>query len=277
MNRIGVDKGVGKLVSTGLADVPGTPRLFMKHRATAERAAIGQQAGKNFVNTVADHPEVVPIAAAPFGSVLAPAYLKAKKKLFGGPTKLANGDMLQYFLDHPQKRREYEARQKAKLEKTAQVLPYQQRQQWSCSAGCFKAVLGHFGIPIDEDLAIQVIGTKPGRGAEVDEIAAGARKLGLDAFDYSFDSLEQAQVVLEQDIPIICDIQSFNHPGKGHYIVLVKLQDGRALIMDPNTPGNMRVLTEAELNARWWDRTMAPPHNIVPKWGVVILPPEESA
>jgi predicted double-glycine peptidase len=251
MNRIGVDKGVGKLVSTGLADVPKTPRLFMKHRPAPERAAIGAQAGKSFVNTVADHPEIVPMQLIPGSSLFTPAYIAAKKKLF--PTKLAY-----------------------QFTKTAMVRPYQQQTQWTCSAACLKAVMNHYDIPIEELEAVQAIGTREGRGAEVDEIAAGARKLGLEAFDYSFDSLEQAKMILDLDIPIICDVQSFNFPGKGHYVVLVGILGNEALLMDPNTPGNQRVLTLEQLEECWWDRTMAPPHDVVPKWGVVVLPPKET-
>ena len=243
LTSVGVDKGIGKAVSTGLADIPGTPRFLMKHRPAPERAAIGQQVGKQVVNTVSDHPEIVPMQLLPGSSLLTPAYIKAKQKLFP---------------------------------KLAEVRPYQQQEQWTCSAACFKAVLEHYGFPVEEEDAVSLIGTRQGRGAEVDEITAAAHKLGLEAFDMSFPSLEGAKVVLDQDIPIICDIQSFNYPGKGHYVVLVGILGDEALLMDPNTPGNQRVISTEELEDRWWDRTMAPPHDLVPKWGVVILPPEET-
>ncbi len=159
--------------------------------------------------------------------------------------------------------------------KVAQVSAYQQSTQWSCSAACLKAVLEHFEILASEEECIDAIGTMENCGAEVDMIAAGARRFGLDAFDFCFDSLAQAKTLTDKDIPIICDIQSFNHPGKGHYVILHAIDDEGVHLMDPNTPGNERLLTPDHMDARWWDYTMAKPHQLKEKWGVVILPPGE--
>lgn len=156
------------------------------------------------------------------------------------------------------------------------VMPYQQNTQWTCSAACLKAVLAHYGKNVSELDLVNAIGAKEGRGAECDEIAAAARKLGFLAFEYSFTSIDQAKVLLDQDIPIICDIQSFNHPGKGHYVVMVAADDLDVELMDPNSPGNWRALQRKEMDRRWWDRAMAPPHDLMPKWGIVVIPPEET-
>ncbi len=158
------------------------------------------------------------------------------------------------------------------LEKIARVSPYQQRTQWSCSAACLKAVAGHYGIYIPEIVSINLVGALPGKGAECFQIAEAARKLGLLAFEYSFDSLEQAKLLTDQNIPIICDIQSFNNPGKGHYVVLTSIDNSNVILMDPNTPGNWRTISRTEMSARWWDRAMAPPHDIMKKWGIIIIP-----
>ena len=162
------------------------------------------------------------------------------------------------------------------IEKIAEVSAYQQQTEWTCSAACLKAVLEHYNFPITEEEAVEAIGTKPGRGAEVDEVAEGARKLGFDAFDFDFASLDQAKFLLDQDIPIICDIQSFNHPGKGHYVVLTKIEGDNVTLMDPNTKDglNKRVLTREHMDVRWWDFTMAKPHKLRQRWGVIVLPPE---
>jgi predicted double-glycine peptidase len=165
------------------------------------------------------------------------------------------------------------AQRRRAMEKVAFVEPYQQITQWSCSAACLKAVLEHYGLPITEEQCIQAIGTREGRGAEVNEIAVGARKLGYEAFDWCFDSLEQVKALTDADMPVICDIQSFNNPGKGHYVVLTKIDDAGCHIMDPNTPGNMRLLTPDHWEARWWDWTMAAPRQLKEKWGVIVLPP----
>jgi ABC-type bacteriocin/lantibiotic exporter with double-glycine peptidase domain len=155
--------------------------------------------------------------------------------------------------------------------KIALVQAYQQKTQWTCSAACLKAVLGHWGADVPEMACIEAIGARKGRGAETTQIVEAAKKLGFDALEMSFDSLAQAKALTDQHIPIICDIQSFNHPGKGHYVVLTELDD-EAHLMDPNTPGNMRTISKEEMEQRWWDRWMEPPHHVMKRWGVIVAP-----
>ena len=161
-----------------------------------------------------------------------------------------------------------------RLIKIAEVRPYQQQTQWTCSAACLKAVLAHYGLRVTELAAIAAVGARPNKGAECNQIAEAARKFGFMSFEYSFESIAQAKVLLDQDIPIICDIQSFNHPGKGHYVVMTAADGKHVQLMDPNTPGNLRVISAAEMTARWWDRAMKAPHELMPKWGIIILPKE---
>ncbi len=159
--------------------------------------------------------------------------------------------------------------------KLARVSPYQQKTQYSCSAACLKAVLEHWGADrFAEHEIMHAIGVRDKAGAEVDEITAGAKKLGFEAYDKCFKSLDEAKKITDQDIPIIADFQSFNNPGKGHYVVITKIEDNVVHLMDPNTPGNYRAITRAECEKRWWDRTMKAPHKLMPRWGVVVNPPE---
>jgi ABC-type bacteriocin/lantibiotic exporter with double-glycine peptidase domain len=155
--------------------------------------------------------------------------------------------------------------------KIALVQAYQQKTQWTCSAACLKAVLAHWGTDVPELTCIEAIGARKGRGAETTQIVEAARKLGFDALEMSFDSIAQAKALTDQNIPIICDIQSFNHPGKGHYVVLTKV-DEEVYLMDPNTPGNMRTISVEEMEQRWWDRWMAPPHHVQSHWGIIVAP-----
>lgn len=159
------------------------------------------------------------------------------------------------------------------IEKLAAVQPYQQKTQYSCSAACLKAVLEHWGQDrLAEHEIMYAIGVRDKGGAEVDQITEGAKALGFDAYDKCFSSLDEARSVTDQGIPIIADFQSFNNPGKGHYVVITEIGDDVVKLMDPNTDGNERVITRAECEQRWWDRTMAPPHKLMPKWGVVVTP-----
>lgn len=167
------------------------------------------------------------------------------------------------------------------LEKIAQVDAYQQKTQWSCSAGALVAVAKHHGHDITEEEAVKAIGAREGRGAETTDIVEGARKLGLEAWEGSFPTLASAEEVLKAGNPIIADVQSFNYKGKGHYVVIAGYLPGKGFIlMDPNTKGktavpNWRILSDKEMEKKWWDRAMAPPHELMPKWGVVVTPKKE--
>lgn len=156
--------------------------------------------------------------------------------------------------------------------KVAQVEPYQQQTQHTCSAACLKSVVGHYGFDIGEHELSQYIGVRQRGGAETDQIAQAARQLGFDAFEWSFSSLEQAKTLTDQDIPIIADIQSFKHPGSGHYVVITGIDKDGIHLMDPNTPSNQRTISPQEMEQRWWDRAMKPPHKLMKMWGVVVLP-----
>jgi predicted double-glycine peptidase len=255
----GIHKGLSWLASQGARDIPGTPRLFMKARDAGQRAVFGKQVADSATNMIAHHPETIPMQFVPVPG-MTPAWLAAKagiRKLLGvSQVKVAA------FSDE--------------LGKIAKVTPYQQRTQWSCSAACLKAVLTSYGQGIPELTAVAAIGAKPGRGAETHQIADAARKLGFDAFEYSFDSLDQVKILLDQGIPVICDLQSFNYPGKGHYVVLMGIDEAGVHLMDPNTPGNQRTVSPQEMNEKWWDRTMDPPHDVMMKWGIIVLPKEQN-
>ena len=164
------------------------------------------------------------------------------------------------------------------LQKRAQVSAYQQKTEWSCSAATLKAALLHHGHDFSEEELIKAIGARKGCGAETTDIMNGAKKLGFDAYEGSFKNLEDAKETLRKGIPIIADVQSFNYPGKGHYIVIAGFKPGKGyIVMDPNTKGktaidNWRLMSAEELEEKWWDRAMAPPHELMPKWGVMVKP-----
>jgi len=132
-----------------------------------------------------------------------------------------------------------------------QVEPYQQVEQYSCGAATLKAVLAHWGDHHDERMLIDLIGVDPKQGSTVDQVARAARKLGFDAHPYQFDGLAELRQFTERDTPVIIAVQSFNRPNQGHFVVAVDVKDDMVEIMDPNTPGNWRVLSHAELDRRW--------------------------
>lgn len=132
------------------------------------------------------------------------------------------------------------------------VEPYQQVTQFSCSCASLLAVLKHYGIDqglTEADLA-PLVGLTP-MGAWPYQIVVACSQLGLNAFELKLKSLEDAKNYLAAGIPIIAEVASWNMPGRGHFVVVVSINATTAEIMDPNTPGNWRTLSLAELRDRW--------------------------
>ena len=166
----------------------------------------------------------------------------------------------------------------ARFEKNAAVATHQQETEWTCSAACLRAALMHLGYDLPEADLAHAIGARENRGAETTQIVEAAKKLGLESWEQSFPTLEDAKATLSKGIPIIADIQSFNNPGKGHYVLIAGWNEQGFKLMDPNTKGktavpNWRLLPDSKLEEIWWDRAMAPPHQMMPKWGVMISEP----
>jgi hypothetical protein len=165
--------------------------------------------------------------------------------------------------------------------KIAKVSAYQQETQWSCSAATLKAAALHWGVDLTEKAIIKAVGARKGRGAETTDIVDGAKKLGFKAWEKGFKDLAEAKAMLAKGVPIIADVQSFNHKGKGHYVLIAGYKPGKGFVlMDPNTKGktakdNWRILSDKEMEKQWWDRAMAPPHELMPKWGVMIMPKQK--
>lgn len=263
LRRLGIHGAISKIYEHGTYPIPGTPKLVQPIlQDPAQRRAYGQWRADDIIHTVSNNPEVLGAYALPPIPGVTSTYL-AGKHLLGralGKRKTKLAAFAGPFAEE--------------MEKLAAVQPYQQKTQWTCSAACLKAVLEHWGAKYPELVIIEAIGARKGRGAECDEIAAAARKLGFLAFEYSFDSIDQAKILLDQDIPIICDIQSFNNPGKGHYVVMVSA-DINVQLMDPNTPSNQRIISRDEMEDRWWDHAMKFPHELMPKHGIIVVPSED--
>jgi len=144
-----------------------------------------------------------------------------------------------------------------------QVDAYQQVKPYSCSCASLLAVLRHYNLDngMSEDDLVPLVGLTP-LGAWPYNIVQGAGKLGLPAFEMTFTPA-LAQHFTDQGIPVIAEVESWNRPGSGHFVVLCSLNPSAVQIMDPNTPGNWRTITQAELAQRWAFRGWR---------GVVVLP-----
>lgn len=132
-----------------------------------------------------------------------------------------------------------------------QVEPYQQIEQYSCGAATLKAVLAHWGEHHDERMLIDLIDVDPKRGSTVEQVAGAARQLGFESRPYQFRDLDELRALTDRDIPVIIAVRSFNRPNQGHFVVAVDVGDNHVEIMDPNTPGNWRIVGRDELDRRW--------------------------
>ena len=139
----------------------------------------------------------------------------------------------------------------------------QQTTNYSCGAATLKAVLSHYGEDVAEPKLMREVGVHPKTGSTAGQVATAARRRGYVAHERQFRSVDELAVFTDQDVPVIVAIQSFNNPNQGHFVVATKVKRGRVQIMDPNTRGNQRVLSTAEMDRRWQFRERV---------GVVIVP-----
>ncbi len=137
-----------------------------------------------------------------------------------------------------------------------QVPLLQQEKPYSCGAAALRAVLLHYDLDLSEELLASLLDLKP-TGTDMDVVASLARQLGFQAAILSFRqepggvSWEAVDGFLRAQVPLMIGVSSWNHPGQYHFVVLTAHEGGYADLMDPNTLGNRRVLSEAELAERW--------------------------
>jgi ABC-type bacteriocin/lantibiotic exporter with double-glycine peptidase domain len=136
-----------------------------------------------------------------------------------------------------------------------QVPILQQEHPYSCGAAALRAVLLHYDADLSEALLAQLLGLTPS-GTGMEEVTRLARQLGFQAHVEAFGgpagvSWAHVRSYLASGVPLMLGVSSWNHEGLYHFVVLTALEGGQAEIMDPNTLGNRRVLSEAELADRW--------------------------
>ncbi len=156
--------------------------------------------------------------------------------------------------------------------------PFQQTSQRNCSAACLKMVLKYYGIDKDETELANLIGINR-QGAEGDKIAKAAKKLNFEA-EWKQLSPSEAIKLLNDGVPIIADMKSWNYPqpGRYHWVVIedIDLKNNKVHIADPNTPGNRRVITYKELDERWRSKNMYTGKDMI-RAGVIISRPQKVA
>jgi ABC-type bacteriocin/lantibiotic exporter with double-glycine peptidase domain len=157
------------------------------------------------------------------------------------------------------------------MRKISEVIPYQQKTQHTCSAASLHAVLKHHGVTVPEATLAALIGTNK-HGAELYQIVGAAKALGFDAKQVEFRRFSHCLPYLANDVPLICDVQSWTRPGSGHYCVLAGVDDGMCDIMDPNVKGNWRRVPQKDFDGWWWDHCNVYPGRVLRRAAVVVEP-----
>ena len=130
-----------------------------------------------------------------------------------------------------------------------------QETRWSCGPASLRAVLAGYDVHADEPTLSKLANCKPGHGTDEYDLVRAARKLGFQAWSNLWRSPESLRVCTRRGVPVICCVISWNIPGAFHWIVVMSVEDGEVLIMDPHPPRgetNERVLDRDEFAKRWW-------------------------
>jgi hypothetical protein len=156
-----------------------------------------------------------------------------------------------------------------------QVPPVDQETPWTCGPAALRADLAHWGCLVEEGWLANFLGNIAVIGVRPRMMLKGARKLGFNAALSYFANVEALRPFLAHDVPVIVVVDSFLHPGKqGHYVVVTEVGPDTVTLMDPHFEGNKRVLSYADFDARWWNKSPGPDGlpRIVRRLGIVVVP-----
>src|SRR3989344_1735691 len=177
-----------------------------------------------------------------------------------GVGRRANGDMLQYFADNPDKLAEKLKRDKkandastfinTKKIARADVTPLRQRSQYSCMAASMTMCLKALGYDTDEDQVNRVMGAQPMRGAAWEQALACAQYFGCRATLTMPAAVEQLKAWTDASVPVMIAWNPEGRPWSHASVVFDVDADLNVYVADPNIPNpkeTIRVVPEAEL------------------------------
>lgn len=132
------------------------------------------------------------------------------------------------------------------------VPPIQQSTNFTCGPVALRAVLAHYGVALSELDAARLVGCQPVGGVQMAGVVRGALEAGLWARGLHMRDVDCLAPFIRHGIPVMVIVRSWNHANAGHWCVVTGAGGGRVVLMDPNTPGNVRRLTAEEFDERWW-------------------------
>lgn len=155
---------------------------------------------------------------------------------------------------------------KPRLPREALLAPLlEQTTSYACGPAALLSVLRYWDVFKGSETALhEPLDTHPDHGTEPEKLVEVAKKYGLEATQKTETSLDDLRAGLGRGELVILDIQAWRWgddlktPWKdtwerGHYVVLVGMDERYAYVSDPLTPEGYCYLPLKELLERWHD------------------------
>lgn len=140
-----------------------------------------------------------------------------------------------------------------------------QTTDYSCGAACLRSLAEYFGVgPEDEKDFIMIAQTSKEGGTSPDNLVKAAKKLGLKVKEHKDMSLKLLRQYLDQEVPVICDIQAWGNNYKkresGHYVICIGYDWYKLFFEDPSIKESRGFLTFEDFQRRWHDKDSSGNH-----------------
>ncbi|MFO0578511.1 MAG: cysteine peptidase family C39 domain-containing protein [Polyangia bacterium] len=139
-----------------------------------------------------------------------------------------------------------------------------QQTDYSCGPAALASILRHHRVWKGRERELYtLLRTHPEHGTLPEDLAAGARRFGLQAAVERNMTLERLRALLGERKLVILDVQAWPDDGRplawserwddGHYVVLIGMDERFGFLMDPSVEGAFAYVPLDELVARWHD------------------------
>ena len=137
----------------------------------------------------------------------------------------------------------------------------QQMNKHDCSVCVIWCVLNYYGIKVHYKELYRLVNppTKEGEGVSGEQISKILKEFGIKTISEE-SNISRLRFFTDSDYPVIVSIQhrkEYNKAWKrtkkyGHYVVALKISEGKIKYMDPNY-GEIHTLSTEDFKNRWHD------------------------
>jgi predicted double-glycine peptidase len=139
-----------------------------------------------------------------------------------------------------------------------------QQTEYSCGPAALASILRHHHVWNGRERELYtLLRTHPQHGTLPEDLAAGARRFGLQAAVERDMTIERLRALLAERKLVILDVQAWPEDKRplpwserwddGHYVVLIGMDERFGFLMDPSVEGAFAYAPLDELDARWHD------------------------